>query len=92
MGLSHASPPFTLFLMHMHGVQPILSPYEAFVALDAMEWRTQYPMDFYSKDSGPWTNYFRPASDTEVEGRVTYMHMHMHSHIYLVSLRGKLCC
>ena len=42
-------------------LQPILSPYEAFVALGAAEWRQQYPMDFYARGSGPWTNYYKPA-------------------------------
>jgi 2-(3-amino-3-carboxypropyl)histidine synthase len=37
--------------------KPLLSPYEAEVTLDATQWREIYPMDFYSKDSGPWTNY-----------------------------------
>ncbi len=41
----------------------MLSPYEAFVALGSAEWREQYPMDFYSRDSGPWTNYFKPDSE-----------------------------
>ncbi len=44
-------------------VQPILSPYEAFVALGAAEWRSQYPMDFYAKGSGPWTNYYAPPGE-----------------------------
>ncbi|KAI8051323.1 putative diphthamide synthesis protein-domain-containing protein [Syncephalis plumigaleata] len=36
--------------------KPLLSPYEAAVALDAVEWQTIYPMDFYAQDSlGPWT-------------------------------------
>ena len=37
--------------------KPLLTPYEAAVALDAIEWQKQnYPMDFYSNDSlGPWT-------------------------------------
>merc|ERR1719235_1632641 len=37
--------------------KPLLTPYEASVALASTEWRESYPMDFYaSKDSlGPWT-------------------------------------
>ncbi|RKP25516.1 putative diphthamide synthesis protein-domain-containing protein [Syncephalis pseudoplumigaleata] len=36
--------------------KPLLSPYEAAVALDAVAWQTIYPMDFYAQDSlGPWT-------------------------------------
>lgn len=30
---------------------PLLSPYEACVALELTEWKEQYPMDYYSKDS-----------------------------------------
>jgi len=40
--------------------KPLLSPYEASVALNTIEWQPDaYPMDFYSADSlGPWTpNY-----------------------------------
>ena len=38
--------------------KPLLSPYEASVALKSVEWNIDgvYPMDFYAKDSqGPWT-------------------------------------
>jgi 2-(3-amino-3-carboxypropyl)histidine synthase len=36
---------------------PLLSPYEASVALKSIQWQENYPMDFYSNDSlGPWTN------------------------------------
>ncbi|CAF2512516.1 unnamed protein product [Rotaria sp. Silwood2] len=35
---------------------PILTPYEAMVALRQIEWQSRYPMDFYSQNSlGPWT-------------------------------------
>ncbi|KAJ2806607.1 Diphthamide biosynthesis protein 1 [Coemansia guatemalensis] len=39
--------------------KPLLTPYEANVALDAIEWQDTYPMDFYAFDSlGPWApNY-----------------------------------
>ncbi|KAJ1722186.1 Diphthamide biosynthesis protein 1 [Coemansia erecta] len=48
--------------------KPLLTPYEANVALDATEWQDVYPMDFYAFDSlGPWTpNYF---SDMAVRQR-----------------------
>lgn len=36
--------------------QPLLSPYEADVALEETAWRDIYPMDFYAKGSGAWTN------------------------------------
>ncbi|DAZ97041.1 TPA: LOW QUALITY PROTEIN: hypothetical protein N0F65_012910 [Lagenidium giganteum] len=42
--------------------KPLLSPYEAEVCLGRTEWQeTKYPMDFYAKGSGPWTNYHQPA-------------------------------
>lgn len=35
---------------------PVITPFEAAVALRASEWRDVYPMDYYSKNSlGPWT-------------------------------------
>ena len=39
--------------------KPLLTPFEFFVAIGETEWRrTSYPQDFYSKGSGPWTNYY----------------------------------
>ncbi|KAM6988172.1 2-(3-amino-3-carboxypropyl)histidine synthase subunit 1 [Tautogolabrus adspersus] len=36
--------------------KPLLSPYEAAVALQEVGWKEVYPMDFYSNQSlGPWT-------------------------------------
>jgi 2-(3-amino-3-carboxypropyl)histidine synthase len=35
--------------------KPLLTPYEAEVALKNTEWRDVYPMDFYSADGGEWT-------------------------------------
>ncbi|XP_037534175.1 2-(3-amino-3-carboxypropyl)histidine synthase subunit 1 [Nematolebias whitei] len=36
--------------------KPLLSPYEATVALQEVSWKEVYPMDFYSnQSSGPWT-------------------------------------
>jgi 2-(3-amino-3-carboxypropyl)histidine synthase len=37
---------------------PLLSPYEAEVALNQTKWREVYPMDFYSDSGGEWTNYY----------------------------------
>lgn len=42
---------------------PLLTPYEAMVALGETAWRDIYPMDFYARDSGPWTNYFESPED-----------------------------
>ena len=38
--------------------QPLLNTYEASVALGNVEWKDVYPMDFYRKGSGVWTNYY----------------------------------
>lgn len=36
--------------------KPLLSPYEAAVALGVLEWEKVYPMDFYAKNTNrPWT-------------------------------------
>lgn len=45
---------------------PILSPYEAAVALKQCEWRQDvYPMDFYANDSlGDWTPNHKPSGKT----------------------------
>jgi len=42
---------------------PILSPYEAAVALAEIEWQAEiYPMDFYATNSlGPWTPNHKPS-------------------------------
>ncbi|KAN0047623.1 hypothetical protein ACTA71_002006 [Dictyostelium dimigraforme] len=36
---------------------PLLNPYEAEVCLGGIDWQSVYPMDFYSKEGGKWTNY-----------------------------------
>eukprot|EP00760_Papus_ankaliazontas_P034052 PhM_4_TR6921/c0_g1_i1/m.80579/K07561/DPH1, dph2; 2-(3-amino-3-carboxypropyl)histidine synthase len=36
---------------------PLLSPYEAEVALGVQEWRPQYPMDHYAREGGKWAVY-----------------------------------
>lgn len=43
--------------------KPLLTPYEAEVALGSVAWKPVYPMDFYSRGSGSWTNYHNPARD-----------------------------
>jgi 2-(3-amino-3-carboxypropyl)histidine synthase len=48
-----------------YGEKPLLTPYELFVAVGATEWREQYPMDFYAKDGGEWTNYYKPRRVVE---------------------------
>lgn len=44
--------------------KPLLTPYEAEVCLGTTPWRSVYPMDFYAKGSGSWTNYYAPPSAT----------------------------
>lgn len=36
--------------------KPLITCYEAFVALGEAEWTEQYPMDWYSAAGGPWSN------------------------------------
>jgi 2-(3-amino-3-carboxypropyl)histidine synthase len=38
--------------------KPVITPYEAFVVWGDVEWRDQYPMDFYSYEGGEWSNYY----------------------------------
>ncbi|CDJ56026.1 putative diphthamide synthesis domain-containing protein [Eimeria maxima] len=42
---------------------PLLSPYEAFVAFGDQPYLPVYPMDYYAKDGGPWTNYNTSTGD-----------------------------
>nr|CAG4641300.1 EOG090X0GO2 [Eulimnadia texana] len=43
--------------------RPLLTPYEANVALREVEWRENYPMDFYAYESlGPWTPNYKPKN------------------------------
>lgn len=46
-----------------YGSRPLLTPYEAFVAVGAVQWREQYPMDFYAKKGGVWSNYYKPPKE-----------------------------
>ena len=46
--------------------RPLLTPYEMNVALREIEWKSDYPMDFYAYESlGPWTPNFKPKSDAK---------------------------
>jgi 2-(3-amino-3-carboxypropyl)histidine synthase len=48
----------------LHFGKPLLNPYEAEVVLnDAQPWCECYPMDFYRKDGGRWTNYHAETND-----------------------------
>lgn len=48
---------------------PLLSPYEAFVALGEAEWLPggTYPMDFYSSNGGKWTNYYQTEEEAAAQ-------------------------
>jgi 2-(3-amino-3-carboxypropyl)histidine synthase len=48
---------------------PLLTPYEAEVALGATAWREVYPMDYYARGSGTWTNYYAPPGAGDKAGR-----------------------
>ena len=43
--------------------QPVLNPYELHVCLDETKWRAVYPMDYYSHEGGPWSNYHDDTGD-----------------------------
>ncbi|CDJ34044.1 putative diphthamide synthesis domain-containing protein [Eimeria mitis] len=42
---------------------PLLSPYEAYVAFGGQQYLPVYPMDYYARDGGPWTNYNTSTGD-----------------------------
>ncbi|CAG8595898.1 4258_t:CDS:2 [Diversispora eburnea] len=47
--------------------KPLLTPYEASVALDTINWQDIYPMDFYANDSlGPWTPNYGKLGKTKI--------------------------
>ncbi|XP_076365983.1 diphthamide biosynthesis 1 [Tachypleus tridentatus] len=48
--------------------RPLLTPYEANVAVNSVEWKDNYPMDFYATGSlGPWTPNHKPSASTKDE-------------------------
>ncbi|XP_040857124.1 2-(3-amino-3-carboxypropyl)histidine synthase subunit 1 isoform X2 [Ochotona curzoniae] len=50
--------------------KPLLTPYEAAVALADVPWQQPYPMDFYASSSaGPWTPNHGRAAPAKVGGR-----------------------
>ena len=46
-----------------HFSVPVLSPYELHVALEKCDFISTYPMDFYSTEGGPWSNYHKDTKD-----------------------------
>eukprot|EP00729_Bicosta_minor_P000576 gene576-29822_t len=47
--------------------KPLLSPYEANVALQQTTWQTPYPMDFYAHAGGTWAPNHRPPREPRTE-------------------------
>lgn len=48
---------------------PILSPYELFVCFDNDTlYQEPYPMDFYSNQGGPWSNYYEDNKERQYRG------------------------
>jgi 2-(3-amino-3-carboxypropyl)histidine synthase len=47
-----------------HFTKPLLTPYEAMVALKEVKWQNEYPMDYYAYESlgNKWTVNERPVS------------------------------
>lgn len=39
--------------------KPLLNTYEAYTAMNEIEWQEIYPMDYYSYEGGKWSNYFK---------------------------------
>lgn len=50
--------------------KPLLTPYEAFVALGETKWRSIYPQDFYAKNSGGWTNFFEDQGKDDLMKKI----------------------
>ena len=42
---------------HCLGTKPVLNPYELHVCLEETAFSDVYPMDYYSNQGGPWSNY-----------------------------------
>ena len=68
-----ACPRLSIDWGHAFGDVPLLTPYELFVTLGKTQWREIYPMDYYAKDGGEWTNYYSEDSGTKSSGRVSKM-------------------
>lgn len=50
---------------------PLLNPYEAEVALGYVPWLTVYPMDYYARGSGSWTNYYKESTNNTTKEKKT---------------------
>lgn len=50
--------------------RPLLTPYEAAVVLEQVNWQSDYPMDFYARDNlGPWTAFYPRGSASASAGK-----------------------
>uniref|UniRef100_A0A8C5MNV0 2-(3-amino-3-carboxypropyl)histidine synthase subunit 1 n=1 Tax=Leptobrachium leishanense TaxID=445787 RepID=A0A8C5MNV0_9ANUR len=55
-------------------IKPLLTPYEASVALREAEWQKTYPMDFYANQSmGPWTVNHESHRPARLPTKLLYM-------------------
>jgi len=45
--------------------KPVITPYEAFVTWGDVEWKKNYPMDYYSYEGGEWSNYYNKRPKTK---------------------------
>lgn len=46
--------------------RPLITPYELFVVLGETDWKAVYPMDYYSNNGGPWTNYYHKQNEKSI--------------------------
>lgn len=56
-----ACPRLSIDWGHCFGRCPLLNAYEGMVAVGMTTWREQYPMDYYARNGGEWTNYYKPS-------------------------------
>ena len=51
---------------HYLSSKPVLTPYELSVCLEETKWKEDYPMDFYSLEGGPWSNYHPENKERQI--------------------------
>lgn len=49
---------------------PLLTPYETYVAIGQVAWREVYPMDYYAKGGGRWSNYWVDPKEEAAAARL----------------------
>jgi 2-(3-amino-3-carboxypropyl)histidine synthase len=57
---------------HQLSDRPVLSPYELFVLLGETSYSDSYPMDYYSMNGGPWSNYHEDNRDRQWKVSYTF--------------------